>query len=122
MISMQGFAMYLRLFINGFQDDGLLVFTFHHTDTEGTVWKALQSLCGTGFEIAAVYPIHAESESALNLRDKENVAYDLIHVCRKRRENPSDRSWAGVRQEGQAPGAGRACRHRGRPLRQPAAA
>ena len=81
-------------------DDGLLVFTFHHTDTEGTVWEGLlQSLCGTGFEIAAVYPIHAESESALNLRDKENVAYDLIHVCRKRRENPSDRSWAGVRQE-----------------------
>ena len=81
-------------------DDGLLVFTFHHTDKEGTVWEGLlQSLCGAGFEIAAVYPIHAESESALTLLDKENIAYDLIHVCRKRRENPSDRSWAGVRQE-----------------------
>ncbi len=81
-------------------DDSLLVFTFHHTDTEGTVWEGLlQSLCDTGFEIAAVYPIHAESESSLHLHDKENVAYDLIHVCRKRRENPSNRSWAGVRQE-----------------------
>ena len=80
--------------------DGLLVFTFHHTDTEGTVWEGLlQSLCSAGFEIAAVYPIHAESESALTLRDKENVAYDLIHVCRKRRGSPADRSWAGVRQE-----------------------
>jgi putative DNA methylase len=80
--------------------DGLLVFTFHHSDQEGTVWEGLlQSLCDTGFEIAAVYPIHAESESSLHLRDKENVAYDLIHVCRKRQENPSDRSWAGVRQE-----------------------
>ena len=82
------------------QADRLLVFTFHHSDQEGTVWEGLlQSLCDTGFEIAAVYPIHAESESSLHLRDKENVAYDLIHVCRKRREIPSDRSWAGVRQE-----------------------
>ena len=81
-------------------DDRLLVFTFHHSDQAGTVWEGLlQSLCATGFEIAAVYPIHAESESSLHLRDKENVTYDLIHVCRKRRENPSDRSWAGVRQE-----------------------
>ena len=82
------------------QTDQLLIFTFHHSDQEGTVWEGLlQSLCDTGFEIAAVYPIHAESESSLHLRDKENIAYDLIHVCRKRRENPSDRSWAGVRQE-----------------------
>ena len=80
--------------------DGLLVFTFHHTDQEGTIWEGLlQTLCEVGFEIAAVYPVHAEREQALNLQDKENVAYDLIHVCRKRREIPSDRSWAGVRQE-----------------------
>ena len=59
----------------------------------------MQTLCEVGFEIAAVYPVHAEREQALNLQDKENVAYDLIHVCRKRRESPSDRSWAGVRQE-----------------------
>lgn len=80
--------------------DGLLIFTFHHTDREGIIWeRLLQVLCDTGFEITAVYPVHAEREQALNLQDKENVAYDLIHVCRKRRENPSDRSWAGVRQE-----------------------
>ena len=84
----------------GLPESGLLVFTFHHTDSEGTVWEALLlSLCDTGFEISAIYPIHAESESSLHLLDKENVAYDLIHVCRKRRESPSDRSWAGVRQE-----------------------
>ena len=84
----------------GLPADGLLIFTFHHTDREGTIWEGLlQALCDVGFEIAAVYPIHAEREQALNLQDKENVAYDLIHVCRKRRENPSDRSWAGVRQE-----------------------
>ncbi len=79
---------------------GLLIFTFHHSDQEGTVWEGLlQSLCETGFEIAAVYPVHAESESSLHLQDKESISYDLIHVCRKREADPQARSWAGVRQE-----------------------
>lgn len=80
--------------------DGLLIFTFHHTDQEGTVWEGLlQSLCDTGFEIAAVYPVHGEAESSLHLMDKENISYDLIHACRKRQEDPTPRSWAGIRQE-----------------------
>ena len=95
-----GLSSVFRRIHEGLPADGLLIFTFHHTDREGTIWEGLlQALCDVGFEIAAVYPIHAEREQALNLQDKENVAYDLIHVCRKRRENPSDRSWAGVRQE-----------------------
>jgi len=81
-------------------EDGLMVFTFHHTDEEGTVWEGLlQSLCETGFEIVAIYPIHAEREASLHLQDKENISYDLIHVCRKRRSDPETRSWAGIRQE-----------------------
>ena len=77
-----------------------MVFTFHHTDQEGLVWEGLlQSLCDTGFEIGAVYPIHGESESFLHLIDKENISYDLIHICRKRRIMPETRSWAGIRQE-----------------------
>jgi adenine-specific DNA methylase len=80
-------------------DHGLLVFTFHHTDQEGLVWEGLlRSLCETGFEIAAVYPIQGESESSLHLMDKENVSYDLIHVCRKRNSMPHSRTWAGLRQ------------------------
>lgn len=43
-------------------DEGLLVFTFHHTDQEGTVWEGLlQALCDTGFEIVAIYPVHGEA-------------------------------------------------------------
>jgi len=81
-------------------DDGLLVFTFHHTDKEGLVWEGLlRSLCEKEFEIAAVYPIHGESESSLHLMDKENVSYDLIHVCRKRKNIPESRTWAGLRQK-----------------------
>ena len=95
-----GLSSVFRRIHGALPSDGLLIFTFHHTDREGTIWEGLlQALCDVGFEIAAVYPIHAEREQALNLQDKENIAYDLIHVCRKRRENPSDRSWAGVRQE-----------------------
>ena len=81
-------------------EKGLLVFTFHHTDTEGTIWEGLlQTLCDKEFEIIAVYPIHAEREASLHLMDKENISYDLIHVCRKRRTVPETRSWAGIRQE-----------------------
>lgn len=86
---------YIRL-----SENGLIVFTFHHTDQEGKVWECLlESLCRTGFEIVAVYPIHADSETSLHLMDKANISYDLIHVCRKRREDPRPRSWAGIRQE-----------------------
>ena len=95
-----GLANVFRKIHRNLPADGLLIFTFHHTDQEGTIWEGLlQVLCDTGFEITAVYPVHAEREQSLHLQDKENVAYDLIHVCRKRRENPTDRSWAGVRQE-----------------------
>jgi hypothetical protein len=81
-------------------DDGMLTFTFHHTDQEGKVWEGLlEALCENGFEIIAVYPIHAESETALHLMNKENISYDLIHVCRKRKDDTLSRSWAGVRQE-----------------------
>lgn len=81
-------------------EGGLMVFTFHHADQEGVVWEGLlQALCETGFEIAAVYPVHAERESSLHLLDKENISYDLIHVCHKRREDPTSRSWAGIRQD-----------------------
>ena len=81
-------------------ENGLLAFSFHHTDQEGTVWEGLlQALCDTGFEIVAVYPVHAEREASLHLMDKANISYDLIHVCRKRQEDPTPRSWAGIRQE-----------------------
>ena len=81
-------------------EDGLLVFTFHHMDQEGTIWEGLlEALCVTGFEIIAVYPIHGEREASLHLMNKENISYDLIHVCRKRREDPTPRSWAGIRQD-----------------------
>jgi adenine-specific DNA methylase len=81
-------------------DDGLLIFTFHHAD--GSAWESLlQSICNSGFRIVAIYPIHGESESSLPLLDKQGISYDLIHVCKKRNANPHvrQRDWASVRKE-----------------------
>lgn len=96
----EGLSKVFRQVHKSLPEDGLLSFSFHHTDGSGTVWEGLlESLCATGFEIAAVYPVHGECESSLHLQDKENISYDLIHICRKRQKNPQPRSWAGIRQE-----------------------
>ncbi len=82
------------------ENDGLMVFTFHHA--EGSAWESLlESICNAGFVIEAIYPIHGESESSLHLQDNQAISYDLIHVCKKRngKEEAKQRSWAGVRQE-----------------------
>ena len=82
------------------RDDGLMVFTFHHR--EGSAWESLlDSLCTAGFVIQAIYPIHGESESSLHLMGNKAIAYDLIHVCKKRngKSETRQRSWAGVRDE-----------------------
>ncbi len=82
------------------KDDGLMIFTFHHS--EERAWESLLSaVCDAGFEIDSVYPIHGESESSLHLMGKQAIAYDLIHVCKKRPPYAAitSRSWAGIRQE-----------------------
>lgn len=82
-------------------DDGLLAFTFHHS--EGSAWESLLlAICNAGFEIHSVYPVHSEREASLHLLDKEAaISYDLIHVCKKRdpKATVAQRSWAGVRHE-----------------------
>jgi adenine-specific DNA methylase len=82
-------------------DEGLLAFTFHHS--QGTAWESLLlALCQSSWQVESIYPVHAESEVSLHLMDKEGaISYDLIHVCKKR--DPSlarePRSWAGIRHE-----------------------
>ncbi len=81
-------------------DDGLMVFTFHHS--EGAAWEALlRAIMGAGYELAGVYPTHGEAESSTHLMDKQAISYDLVHVCRKRPVGATveKRQWAGIRQE-----------------------
>ena len=82
-------------------DDGVLVFTYHHSRPEG--WRsALYSLMVGGFGISAVCPIKAEMSVAMPKRQaKEPIDLDIVVVCRKRaRMTLADRSsvhWAAVR-------------------------
>ncbi len=69
------------------RDDGLLIFTYHHSRPEG--WRCvLHALADAGFIIVAVHPIKAEmSVAAPKAQAKEPIDYDIIMVCRKRRKN-----------------------------------
>jgi adenine-specific DNA methylase len=81
-------------------DDGLLVFTFHHAEIK--TWEMLlMALCEAQYLVEAVYPVQAEAETSMHLMNATGgIAYDLVHVCRKRlNASIESRSWAGIRQE-----------------------
>jgi putative DNA methylase len=95
----EGLTTVLRKSGEKITDDGLVIFTFHHA--EGSSWESvLNSVCNANLVIEAIYPVHSEREASLHLQDNEAIAYDLIHVCRKRRQEDTraKRSWAGLRQ------------------------
>jgi hypothetical protein len=94
-----GLTCVLRKSAEKMRDDGLIVFTFHHA--EASSWESvMNSVCNASLVIEAIYPVHSEREASLHLQDNEAIAYDLIHVCRKRRteDTRAKRSWAGLRQ------------------------
>lgn len=82
------------------KDDGLLVFSYHHSRTEG--WRSiLEALMGAGFGIVAAHPVKAEmSVAAPKLQAKEPIDLDILVVCRKlstlERRAASDDLWAAV--------------------------
>jgi adenine-specific DNA methylase len=81
------------------KDDGLLVFTYHHSRPEG--WSSiLEALLKVGFTITAAHPIKAEMSVAMPKQQaKEPIDLDIILVCRKSNTSlstPAGRSWSGV--------------------------
>jgi putative DNA methylase len=68
------------------KDDGLLVFTYHHSRYEG--WHALlESLAGAGFFVVQVHPVKAEmSVASPKHQSREPIDYDMVFVCRKAHE------------------------------------
>lgn len=66
------------------KDKGLLVFTYHHSRSDG--WRAvLQALMEAGFVITATHPIKAEMSVAMPKHQaKEPIDLDIIMACRKR--------------------------------------
>ena len=72
--------------------DGLLTFTFHHQQNEA--WSSvLRTVLDAGFYVNSVYPVHAEMLSSQHIRDKANISYDAVIVCRKQTDRPEQASW-----------------------------
>jgi adenine-specific DNA methylase len=63
---------------NNLKQDGVLAFTYHHSDSES--WgELLQALCDVGFEVTATYPITSDLS---RLVEGESVSFDIIMVAR----------------------------------------
>ncbi len=86
------------------KDDGLLVFTYHHSRDDG--WKALaDAILGAGFVVVNSHPVKSEmSVAAPKSQAKEPIQLDIVVVCRKNpprkrtaREMPSRQHTRNVR-------------------------
>jgi putative DNA methylase len=78
---------------------GTLAFTFHHSEDDPWV-SVLESLCSTpGFYLEATYPIRSDETKGDGEFGSRKIEYDIVHVCRKRTEEPSAVSWAKMRRQ-----------------------
>jgi adenine-specific DNA methylase len=77
---------------------GLLAFTFHHNEDEPWV-AVLESLFEAGFYLEATYPIRSDETKGEGEFGARKQEYDIIHVCRKRSEEPKSVSWGRMRRE-----------------------
>ncbi|MCL1825811.1 MAG: DUF1156 domain-containing protein [Betaproteobacteria bacterium] len=77
---------------------GILAFTFHHS--EDKPWVAvLESLFDAGYYLEATYPIRSDETKGEGEFGSKTIEYDIIHVCRKRTEEPTAVSWGRMRRE-----------------------
>lgn len=81
---------------------GILAFTFHHSEDEPWV-AVLQSLFEAGYYLEATYPIRSDETKGEGSKPgtfgSQTIEYDIIHVCRKRTEEPKAVSWGRMRRE-----------------------
>jgi len=76
---------------------GLMAFTFHHSKDEAWV-DVLEALFNAGFTLVATYPIRSDETKGEKAQfGSQLIEYDIIHVCRKRLEEPQPVSWARMR-------------------------
>ncbi len=84
------------------KDGELLAFTFHHDKDEPWV-AVLESLFEAGFYLEATYPIRSDQTKGEGSKPgtfgAQKVEHDIIHVCRKRVEEPQEISWARLRRQ-----------------------
>lgn len=78
------------------KDGGIMAFTFHHNEDEAWI-DILKALFDAGYVLVATYPIRSDETFADGKFGSKKIAYDIIHVCRKRLETPEPVSWARMR-------------------------
>ena len=71
------------------KDDGLLIFTYHHSRWDG--WRSvLSAVVSAGFRIDVCHPVKAEmSVAAPKHQAKDPIDFDIIMVCRKNPQEPT---------------------------------
>ncbi len=80
--------------LNALKEDGVLVFTYHHSDSES--WgELLEALCDQGFEVTASYPVTSDLDK---LTGEESVSFDIIIVARPAGDRVSI-SWNSLRRQ-----------------------
>lgn len=77
---------------------GVLAFTFHHSEDAPWV-SVLESLFEAGFYLEATYPIRSDETKGEGEFGSKTIEYDIVHVCRKRTEEPKEVSWGRMRRE-----------------------
>jgi putative DNA methylase len=77
---------------------GILAFTFHHSEDEPWV-AVLESLFDAGYYLEATYPIRSDETKGEGEFGSKTIEYDIIHVCRKRIDEPKPVSWGRMRRE-----------------------
>jgi DNA-directed RNA polymerase subunit RPC12/RpoP len=77
---------------------GILAFTFHHSEDEPWV-AVLESLFDAGYYLEATYPIRSDETKGEGEFGSKTIEYDIIHVCRKRTDEPKPVSWGRMRRE-----------------------
>jgi len=81
---------------------GILAFTFHHSLDEPWV-DVLESLFDAGFYLEQAYPIRSDETKGEGSKPgtfgSQKIEYDIVHVCRKRMEEPQPVSWGKMRRE-----------------------
>lgn len=77
---------------------GILAFTFHHSEDEPWV-AVLESLFDAGYYLEATYPIRSDETKGDGEFGSRTIEFDIIHVCRKRTEEPKPVSWGRMRRE-----------------------
>jgi len=76
------------------KDGGIMAFTFHH-DKDAAWIDILKALFEAGYILAATYPIRSDETKGDNAAfGSKRIEYDIIHVCRRRIEEPTYVSWS----------------------------